>query len=91
MWYALICTPMEVTITQFRKEMFALVNQAMAGGEVWVTHRGRRFRIAPDREPVSRLDRISPLEVINPTAPEAAGDALLDEMTAAWEQDWSEL
>ena len=82
---------MEVSITQFRKDMFELVNNAMAGGEVWVTHRGHRFRIAPDRKPVSRLARITPLEVINPVAPRSAEDALLNEMRAAWEQDWSEL
>ncbi len=45
----------------------------------------------PDREPVSRLARITPLEVINPIAPGSAEDTLLNEMRAAWEHDWSEL
>lgn len=91
MWYATPCTPMEVSITQFRKDMFDLVNKAMAGGEVWVTHRGRRFRIAPDGEPVSKLARVTPLEVTNPTAPKSAEEELLNEMRTAWERDWSEL
>ena len=91
MRYTLRCTSMEVTITQFRKDMFDLVNKAMAGSEVWVTHRGRRFRIAPDGEPVSRLARISPLEIINPTSSQSAEDAMRDEMRAEWERDWSEL
>jgi antitoxin (DNA-binding transcriptional repressor) of toxin-antitoxin stability system len=82
---------MEVTITQFRKDMFDLVNKAMAGGEVWVTHRGSRFRIAPDRVPVGKLARITPLEVINLTAPDSDEDVLQTEMRAAWERDWSEL
>jgi antitoxin (DNA-binding transcriptional repressor) of toxin-antitoxin stability system len=82
---------MEVNITQFRKDMFELVNKAMAGGEVWVTHRAHRFRLAPDGEPVSRLARIAPLEVTNPTAPKSAEDAKLNDMRAAWERDWSEL
>ena len=38
---------MEVTITQFRKQLFTLVDQAMQGTEVWVKHKGRRFRLIP--------------------------------------------
>jgi len=82
---------MEVTITQFRKELFELVNKAMAGGEVWVTYRGRRLRIAPDCEPVSRFARITPLEIVNPESADSAEDALRNEMRLAWEKDWSEL
>ena len=33
---------MEVSITQFRRDIFSLVNQALDGGEVWFTHKGRR-------------------------------------------------
>lgn len=82
---------MEVTITQFRKELFELVNKAMAGGEVWVTHHGRRFRVAPDSEPASKLARITSLEIVDPKAPGSAEEALRGEMTSAWEKDWSEL
>lgn len=82
---------MEVSITKFRREMFALVNQAMEGKEVWVTNKGRRFKIAPENAPGSRLSRISSMDVINPEATGSDDRSLLEEMARAWEKDWSEL
>ncbi len=82
---------MEVSITQFRRNLFALVNQALEGSEVWVTHKGRRFRIVPDAPVSSRLSRITQLEVVNPNFPELKGSHLLEEMTRAWEKDWDDL
>ena len=83
---------MKVSITQFRRNLFALVDQAMNGGDVWVKHKGRRFRIAPDGEPpVDRLSRITPLEVINPDGPDLDDPAWKEEMRLAWESDWDKL
>ena len=82
---------MEVTITQFRRDIFDLVNQAMEGGELWVTHKGRRFRLAPENAPGSRLSRITLLEVVNPESSELSTPSLQEEMTRAWEKDWSTL
>ncbi|MGA2695741.1 MAG: hypothetical protein ABSE92_06750 [Terriglobales bacterium] len=82
---------MEVSITHFRQKIFELVNQAMAGAEVWVAHKGRRFRIVPDGNANSRLSRITPLEVINPSTGASADQSLREEMIAAWERDWSTL
>ncbi len=81
---------MEVSITQFRRDLFALVNKAMEGDEVWVSHKGQRFRLAPDGKPISRLSRITPLEVIN-ESPRLSDSSLQEEMTRAWEKDWSTL
>ncbi len=82
---------MEVTITQFRRQIFQLVNQAMDGTEVWVTHKGRRFKITPDTKPVSKLDRLTPCDFINFDVPDPEKDgSLLKEMTEAWEKDWEE-
>jgi prevent-host-death family protein len=39
---------MEVSITQFRRRIFDLVNQAMDGKEVWVMHKGRRFKVTSE-------------------------------------------
>jgi prevent-host-death family protein len=84
---------MEVPITKFRREIFSLVNQAMAGGEVWVTHKGQRFRIVPDKKALSRLSRITPLDILNPDGPDLNDPALkaelMAEMEKAWEKDWS--
>lgn len=81
---------MEVSITKFRQDIFDLVHQALNGGEVWVTYKGRKFRIAPEGAPASRLERITPLQVLNPDASQNES-SLLEEMTRAWEQDWSSL
>jgi prevent-host-death family protein len=82
---------MEVSITKFRREMFDLVNQAMAGADIRVVHKGKRFRIVPELKPSSRLSRITPLEVLNPESPSNAESDLLKEMTRAWEKDWADL
>jgi len=79
---------MEVPITQFRREIFSLVNQALEGAEVWVTHKGRRLKIVPEGKPVSRLSRITPMEVINYAAGGLENTGLLEEMTREWEADW---
>ncbi len=77
---------MEVPITQFRKEIFALTSRALDGEEVWVTHRGRRLRIVPEGQPTTRLSRIAPMQVLSGGGAEEA--ALLDEMRRSWEADW---
>jgi antitoxin (DNA-binding transcriptional repressor) of toxin-antitoxin stability system len=85
MWYTVI---MEVPITRFRKEIFSLVNQALEGGEVWVTHKGRRLKIVPEGPPLSRLSRITPMDVINYAEGGLENTGLLEEMTREWEADW---
>ena len=81
---------MEVTITQFRKQIFELANQALDGQEVWVTHKGKRFKLAPEEMAGSRLSRITPLDLINEdyVEPELS---LLQEMELEWEKDWADL
>jgi hypothetical protein len=83
---------MEIPITQFRREIFSIVNQALDGTEVWVTHRGRRFRIAPEDQPASRLSRITPMEVLSSESSQLNDPAFAaetrDEMKKAWESDW---
>jgi antitoxin (DNA-binding transcriptional repressor) of toxin-antitoxin stability system len=79
---------MEVPITQFRREIFSLVNQALEGREVWVTHKGRRLKIVPEGQPVSRLSRITPMDVINYEEGGLENTGLLEEMTRDWEADW---
>jgi antitoxin (DNA-binding transcriptional repressor) of toxin-antitoxin stability system len=81
-------TIMEISITQLRQNLFEVVNQAMEGKQVWVTYKGRRFRIAPEDPPPSRLDRIVPLNLIDESVDDSK---LLEEMTRAWERDWDEL
>lgn len=84
-------TLMEVSITQFRRDIFDLVNKAMHGSEVWVSYKGRRFKVAPDKKPASRLSQITPLEVINPESDDLNDHSLREEMARAWKKDWSTL
>lgn len=79
---------MEVTITQFRRELFDLVNKAMDGAEVWVTHKGRRFKITPEKPAGSKLARLTKRDYINYDVPE---DALRKEMFEAMQKDWDEI
>jgi antitoxin (DNA-binding transcriptional repressor) of toxin-antitoxin stability system len=79
---------MEVPISQFRREIFSLVNQALEGEEVWVTHKGRRVRIAPEAPPADRLSRITPMQILSPGSNLLNNQELLAEMTSLWEADW---
>jgi antitoxin (DNA-binding transcriptional repressor) of toxin-antitoxin stability system len=82
---------MQVSITRFRRDIFALVSQALEGDEVWITHKGTRLQIVPEARPATRLGRIAPIAVVNSREPEATETALQDEMQRAWEQDWAAL
>lgn len=79
---------MEVPITLFRREIFTLVNQALDGAEVWVTHKGRRLKIVPEGKPVSRLSRITPMEILVPGI-NLEDDSWKQEMMREWERKWA--
>lgn len=79
---------MEVPITQFRREIFTLVNEALDGGEVWVSHKGRRVKLVPEGKRADRLSRITPMEIVNRGEGGLEKTGLLAEMTQAWEADW---
>jgi antitoxin (DNA-binding transcriptional repressor) of toxin-antitoxin stability system len=79
---------MEVTITQFRRDLFTLVNQAMEGTEVWVTHKGRRFKLEPEKSKGSKLSRLTKRDYINHDVPE---DAHKIEMWKAIQEDWDQI
>jgi antitoxin (DNA-binding transcriptional repressor) of toxin-antitoxin stability system len=79
---------MEVSITQFRRDIFSLVNQALDGGEVWFTHKGRRVKIVPEGQPVSRLSRITPMEVMVDPNFDMNDPAFKAEWLAEMEKEW---
>lgn len=82
---------MEIPITQFRREIFTVVNQALDGNEVWISHKGRRVKLVPDGEPVSHLDRITAMDIVNSGQPGSSDDALKAETMLRWEQDWNRI
>ena len=81
---------MDVTITEFRSNLFKLVEQAMNGVEVHVTHKGSGFTLKPDGVPGDRLSRIKPMHIIRGDL-EEANALLMKEMEAEWEKDWAEI
>ena len=81
---------MEVPITQFRREMFALVNRALEGETITVAYKGKRLRIVPEIDPKTRFDRLTPLQIINPEFPNLEDVDMLPEMQREWEKDWEE-
>ena len=84
LWYTFF---MEVPITQFRKEIFSLANQALDGAEVWFTHKGRRLKIVPEGKPVDRLSRITPMDIVVPGT-DLEDDSWKQEMMREWEEKW---
>ena len=78
---------MEVTITQFRRDLFKLVEKALEGTEVCVSYKGERIKLKPVKKLKSKLDRLTPCDFINFDVPETL---LMEEMSKAWEKDWDE-
>lgn len=77
---------MEVPITQFRQKLFDLVNQALDGKEVWVSHKGRRLRLVPEHAP-SKLSRITPMQIIIPGV-NIEDKSWKKEIMREWERKW---
>jgi hypothetical protein len=83
---------MEVPITQFRRDIFALANRALEGETITVAYKGKRLRIVPEIDPATRFDRLTPLQIINPDFPDIMDDAAMKaEMQAEWEKDWEDI
>ncbi|MDZ4798099.1 MAG: hypothetical protein SGI92_08050 [Bryobacteraceae bacterium] len=86
---------MEVTISQFRKELFTLAEAALRGEAVTITYKGQKLRLKAEREG-SIFDRVTPMKM---TADPEPGDEdlsltsarLLAEMEKEWEEDWKDI
>jgi prevent-host-death family protein len=78
---------MDVPITQFRRKLFDLVNQALDGNEIWVSHKGRRVRLVPEHAP-SKLSRITPIEIIRPGV-NVEDKSWKKEIMREWERKWT--
>ena len=77
---------MEISITEFRRNLFSVVQKAMDGNEVWVRHKDRRFRIVPEGAP-SKLSRITPMEIVAPGV-DLEDDSWKEEIMRDWERNW---
>lgn len=77
---------MELSITEFRRNLFSVVQKAIDGADVWITHKGRRFRIVPESAP-SKLSRITPMDIVAPGV-DLADDSWKQKQMGEWEQKW---
>jgi antitoxin (DNA-binding transcriptional repressor) of toxin-antitoxin stability system len=87
---------MKVTITEFRNNLFKLVEKVIAGESVEFVHQGTTIRlVVPEGSNASKLDRLTPRRITNPEMSEQAHQAaqlrMQAEMLAEIEKDWAEL
>jgi prevent-host-death family protein len=81
---------MKVTSTEFRKNLFQIVERALRGEFVEVAHKGRLVRLVPGDKP-GKLSRLIPRDTIVGTPEDLErGQMQLDaEMRALWEDKWA--
>ena len=80
---------MTVTATDFRKNLFQLVERALNGELIEIVHKNRKIRLTPT-EPISKLSRLVRRDTLNCT-PEEFDRRLRaqdDEILREWEQKW---
>ena len=86
---------MKVSITEFRKNLFKLVDKVIGGETVEMVHRGVTIRLVIPESRSSRLDRLTPRQITNPRMTEkeqrAAEKQLQADIQAEWQKDWSEI
>lgn len=80
---------MRVTSTEFRKNLFQIVERAIQGEFVEVLHKGRVVRLVPGDKP-SKMSRLIPRDTMHGTSEDLdLGQRQLDdEMRTLWEEKW---
>lgn len=86
---------MKVTITEFRKNLFKLVERVIAGESVEFVHQGTTIRLVVPEGSSSKLDRLTPRQISNPDMTDkehrAAERKLQSEMWSEIGKDWAEI
>jgi prevent-host-death family protein len=79
----------KVTSTEFRKNLFQIVERALRGEFIEVAHKGRLVRLVPGDKP-SKMSRLIQRDTFQGTPEDLdRGQRELDaEMRAAWEEKW---
>jgi hypothetical protein len=82
---------MTSTITQFRKDLFVMADQALNGEPVEFLYRGVVFKVTPEKKQ-SKLDKLIGQPVIAEGVDlEQASKELAAAMESEWLKDWSEI
>ena len=80
---------MKVTTTEFRKDLFRIVDRVLQGEFVEVAHKGRLIRLVPADQP-GKISRLIHRDTISGTPEDLdrAQRELDGEMRTAWEEKW---
>ena len=80
---------MVITATDFRKNLFQLVERALNGELIEIVHKNRTIRLAPT-EPKSKMSRLVRRDTINCASDELDRAIRVqdEEMRQQWEQKW---
>jgi len=83
---------MQISVTEFRKNLFQILDRALNGEYIEVAHKGKRVRLMP-QPTLSKLDRLVDHESLRCTTEEfeAAEEELSREMAAAINQELEKL
>jgi prevent-host-death family protein len=78
-----------VTTTDFRKNLFHLIERALNGERIEIVYKNRRIRLVPT-EPASKLARLVRRDTLNcdPEEFEQLLHSQDDELRRQWEQRW---
>lgn len=87
MWYVEV---VKVTTTEFRKNLFQIVERALQGEFVEVMHKGRLVRLVPEDKP-GKMSRLVKRDTIHGTPEDLdRGQMELDtEMRTLFEEKWA--
>ena len=84
-----------MTITEFRNNLFKLVEKVIAGESVEFVHRGTTIRLVVPEGRLSKLDRLTQRQISNPEMSveqqQVAERAMQAEMLAEIESDWADI
>ena len=76
---------MKITATEFRKNVFQLLESAINGEAVDVSHKGRTIHLFPEDQP-SKLSRLSKRNILVGTAEDV--DRALENLNEQNQKDW---
>jgi hypothetical protein len=78
-----------VNITKFRLNLFQFADRALQGEPIEFIHKGVVFKVIPATQ-ASKLSKLIPETVVAPGA-NLDTTALMREMEAEWQKDWSQI
>lgn len=79
-----------MTTTEFRKNLFTLVDRALKGELIEIIHKGQTIRLVPTNKP-SKMSRLIRRNTVNGSLDDLdkAQQELDEEMRRSWESQWA--